>query len=141
MAARGRRSPSPSRSSRRASSMPSLSVKQIQCGALPKPLELRGAEGMREEERVGGAIGMRDAALHRLAGRQIRKPHEADAVVFAYPVIIGCITERQCQQSLLLEVRLVDAGEGSGDDRGTAEQARRERGVLAARSFAVVVIA
>src|SRR5207249_5915163 len=43
--------------------------------------------------------------------------------------------------ALLLEVRLVDPREAAHDDRGAAQETRREGRVLAARAFAVVRVA
>ena len=85
------------------------------------------------------AVRVRDAALDRLAGRQLREADEADAIVLADLVVVGRVAERQRQQALLLQVGLVDAREAARDDGRAAEQARRQRGVLAADAFAVVV--
>lgn len=56
-------------------------------------------------------------------------------------VIVGGVDERQCKHTLLLEVGLVDTGEGASDDSKTTEEARLEGGVLARRTLTVVVVA
>ena len=75
--------------------------------------------------------GLAIAAPHRLVGREVGEAEHADAVVLADLVVGGRVGERQRQQALLLQVRLVDAGEAAGEDRPWP---LRNRGSIAACS-------
>ena len=99
-------------------------MKQIQRRALAEPLELRPAERVIEAQRLGDAVRVFHTALHGLAGRHVRQPDEADAIVLAYAVVVRGILERQCQQALLLEVGLVNAGKAAHDYRRATEKTR-----------------
>lgn len=56
---------------------------------------------------------------------------ERDAVRWLHQVVVGRLGEREREHTLLLQVRLVDAGERLDNDGAAAEVARLERGVLA----------
>ena len=87
------------------------------------------------------AVGLGDAAPHRLVGRQVGQAEHRDAVVLADLVVGGRVGERERQQALLLEVRLVDAGERAGEDHPAVAEAGLHGGVLARRALAVVLVA
>src|SRR5215210_936477 len=76
-----------------------------------------------------------------LARRQVREAGQRYAVAFEDLVVVRRLAERQREQSLLLQVRLVNPREAARDDRGPAEETRDQRGVLAARAFTVVRVA
>ena len=65
-------------------------VEQVQRGALAGTTRAaRRANVCVELSSVSvGAVGVRDAARHRLARRQVREADEADAVVLADPVVV-----------------------------------------------------
>src|SRR5438445_701062 len=56
-------------------------------------------------------------------------------------VVIRRVLEGQHQQALLFQIGFVDARKAAGDHCGTAQQARRQRRMLAARPLAVVAVA
>ena len=56
-------------------------------------------------------------------------------------VVVSGVGEGDGQQALLLEVGLVDAGEGLDQHRASTQVARLQRGVLAAAALAVVLVA
>src|SRR5262249_5272755 len=116
-------------------------MEQVQGRPRPEPFELGGPERMLERERFEGSVGVPHATLHGLAWGQIRQPYEADAIVFTDAVIVRRVLKRQGQESLLLEIRLVDAGEAPRDHGRPAEEPWRESGVLAAAPLAIVVVA
>lgn len=64
-----------------------------------------------------------------------------DAVLFANLVVVGGVDERERQDALLLEVRLVDADEVLREHHGDVSIAGFHGGIFAARTFAVVVVA
>src|SRR5688572_20835029 len=113
----------------------------VERGAAAEPVQLAGGKRVVQPQGFARPVGVTDAALDGLAGGQARQADQAQAVVLADPVVVGRILERQREQPLLLEVRLVDAGEAARDDGGAAQQARAEGGVLAARALAVVLVA
>src|SRR5262249_46304349 len=55
-------------------------------------------------------------------------------------VVVRRVLERQCQQSLLFEIRLMDARKTPGNDCHTAQKARRQGSVLAAAAFAIIMV-
>ena len=57
---------------------------------------------------------------HGLAGRQVCEADQIEAIVLADAVVIGRILEGQGQESLFLEIRLVDARKAPGDDGSAA---------------------
>ena len=61
--------------------------------------------------------------------------------LFADVVVVCRVLERQRQQSLLLQVRLMDARKAPGNHCHTSQKARREGGVLAAAALAIVMVA
>ena len=84
---------------------------------------------------------MLDVRGHHDARREVGKADQADPVVLADALVVGRIAEGQREQALLLQVRLVDPREATGDDRGPAEQPWRQRGVFAAAALAIVSVA
>lgn len=55
-------------------------------------------------------------------------------------VVVGLVDERERDDTLLLQVRLVDARERLGDDEARTEVARLQCGVFASRALAIVVL-
>ena len=76
-----------------------------------------------------------------LSGCKVGHVVEGHGIVWPHLVVIGLVGERQWEHSLLLEVGLVNASEGLGDDSVAAEEAGLERGVLARAALAVVLVA
>src|SRR5207245_158556 len=91
--------------------------------------------------RNGRPAGVLDQALDGLPGRHAGQTEEAHPVVFADAIVVGRVLERQGQQSLLLQVRLVDPREAARDDGRAIQETRREGGVLTATAFPVVRVA
>ncbi|KUI59614.1 hypothetical protein VP1G_11144 [Cytospora mali] len=80
-----------------------------------------------------------DIAL-ALVLEHVVQTHGSDLVAGVDAVVVGLVGERQRDDALLLEVGLVDAGEGLADDDAGAEVPRLQGGVLAGRALAVVVL-
>ena len=99
-------------------------MEQVQGRSRMEPFQLRRAEGMSELQRLGFAICVSDTARHRLAGLYPRQPDETKAVLFADAVVVGGVLECQRQQSLFLQVRLMDACIAPGDDCRTPQKTR-----------------
>ncbi len=96
---------------------------------------------MQQDQRVGRAVRVADDAGHGPAGRQVGEADETDAVVLLDALVVVGVLERERQQSLFLQIGLVDARKAAGDHRGAAEKPRRQCGMLAAAAFAIVEIA
>src|SRR5580658_11381482 len=76
-----------------------------------------------------------------LRRRHRGQPDQAETVVLANAIVVIRIAKGQREQPLLLQIGLVDAREAAGNDGRTAEQSRREGGMLAAAALAVVPVA
>ena len=100
-----------------------LLVEQVQRRTQLEPRYLRLPVGVVKHQGFGVAVAVLDAAFHGLARGQVVQAHQADAVILLNPVVIGGIREGEGQQTLLLEVALVDAGKAADDDRRAAQQA------------------
>src|SRR5262249_52755234 len=94
-----------------------------------------------ERDLLARPVGVEEGALHRPARRELREAEQAQPIAGADPLVVGRITEAEREDALLLQVRFVDAREALRDDRGAAEPARGEGGVLAAAALAVVRVA
>src|ERR1700730_9075895 len=62
------------------------------------------------------------------------------AVIRADPVVICAVGKRQCQQTLFLQIGLVDTRETAGNDSHSAQESRTQRCMFPAASLAVVGI-
>lgn len=94
---------------------------------------------MREHAVPGLAVLRLDAHGDGLANGEFRA-HEVNGVVGVDLVVVGRVGEGQGEHTLLLQVGLVDTGEGTGDDGETAEVTGLERGVFTGRTLAVVPV-
>ena len=79
--------------------------------------------------------------LDRAAGREVGEADDVDGVVGLDPLVVVGVGERQGEHALLLQVRLVDAGERPHDHRPAVHVPRLHRRVLTGRAFAVVLVA
>ena len=73
--------------------------------------------------------------------RELGETDDVDGVVDQDPLVVVGVREREREDTLLLEVRLVDPGEGTDDDRSPVHVPHLHRRVLARRAFAVVLVA
>ena len=76
-----------------------------------------------------------------LSGCKVGHVVEGHGIVWPHLVVVGLVSERQWEHSLLLEIGLVNASEGLGDDGVAPEKAGLEGGVLARAALAVVLVA
>src|SRR5262249_30297676 len=88
-----------------------LLVEEVQRRAHPEPLELRRGVRVLERERLRRAVAVLHQARDGFARREAGQAHQADPVVLADPVVVRRVLEREGQQALLLQIRLVDARE------------------------------
>mmetsp|Transcript_24095 Transcript_24095/g.75512 ORF Transcript_24095/g.75512 Transcript_24095/m.75512 type:complete len:373 (-) Transcript_24095:1175-2293(-) len=79
--------------------------------------------------------------LELAARHKVREAGDGERVAGADLVVVGLVSEGEGEHALLLQVGFVDARERLDDHRAAAEVARLERGVLAGRALAVVLIA
>src|SRR5260370_26930480 len=114
---------------------------RVQGGARLEPADLLVGHGVEALDRDRLASRLVDHHLHRLARGQPGQPFDADPVRLLEQVVVRRLGERERQDPLLLEVRLVDAGEALDDHDLAAEVPRRHGRMLAARSPAVVLLA
>ena len=117
-----------------------LLAHDVEGGAGLEPLDLLGAERLHAFEGHDRAVGLDDLALDVLAGHRGEAEH-VDAVVLTDLVVGGRIGEGQRHEALLLQVRLVDAGEAASEDHHTTAEPGLHRSVLSRRALAVVAIA
>src|SRR5208282_5578420 len=87
------------------------------------------------------AVEMLDAAFDRLRRRHRGEPDQTEAVVLADAIVVIRIAKGQREQPLLFQIGLVDARQAAGNHCSTAEQSRREGGMLAAAALAIVPVA
>ena len=85
-----------------------------------EPLDLLLAHRVLELDLFLATLRVVDDRLHRLAGRQVLQARHADRVALQDPIVVVGVGECQRQQALLLQVRLVDAGEAARDDGAVA---------------------
>ena len=91
---------------------PAATLRRTMLSAEPpfEPVDLLVAERVAALEVDCRAVGLDDLAMDRLA-RHGRQAEHVDAVVLADRVVGGRVGERQRHETLLLGVRLMDAGE------------------------------
>src|ERR1700733_4709643 len=96
---------------------------------------------MIELQQFDCAVGMLDAAFDRFRRRHLEEPDQTEAVVLAEAIVVIRIAKGQSEQPLLLQIGLVNAREAASNHGSTAEQSRREGGMLAAAALAIVPVA
>src|SRR5690606_23081592 len=89
----------------------------VEGGAGLEPADLLGVEAVVQPDPLLTAVGVVEDGLHLLARLDGEDVHERDAVALADLLVVGGIREGEGKPALLLEVGLVDAGEGADDDR------------------------
>lgn len=94
---------------------------------------------MRKGNLEGLAILGVDDHGHRLADSEL-SAEDVDLVIGLDLVVVGGVREGEGKHTLLLQVGLVDASEGAGDDGETAKVTGLESGVLAGRPLTVVPV-
>lgn len=87
-----------------------------------------------------GTIGLGNDELHRFAGRKVLDTASLNDITARDLFIVVLVDERQGQDTLLLQVGLVDTCKRSGNDQRAAEVTDLESGVLASRTFTVVML-
>src|SRR6185437_15104267 len=102
----------------------------VKRGACPKPPELPLIVRVLQLQDLLGAVRVYQAASYRLAGRQLPQSEQAQPIVRPDPLVVVRVGEGQGEQALLLEVRLVNAGEAARDHRRAAEEPGTQGGVL-----------
>lgn len=95
---------------------------------------------MGEGDVEGGAVGGVNTEGHGLADGKL-SAEKVNLVVGGDLVVVLGVGEGEREHTLLLQVGLVDTGEGAGDDGETAEVAGLESGVLTGRALTVVPVA
>ena len=70
----------------------------------------------------------------------VEEAHGLDLVARLDGIVVGLVGEGEGHDALFLEVGLVDAGEGFGEDDAAAEVAGLQGCVFAGGAFAVVVL-
>ena len=113
---------------------------QVQCRAGLEPLDLALVETVCKRNLLLRAIAVLEHEREVLTGRKRLEAEDIDPVIRADLLVVGGIGEREREHTLLLQVRLVDTGEGAGDDSKTTEEAGLESGVLTRRTLTVVVV-
>ena len=84
---------------------------------------------------------MIDSQLERAIGRQLGQAQHRELVRLADQLVVRRVAECEREQALFLQVGLGDSREGAGDHDQAAQMAQLHRRVLAARTFAVVLVA
>src|SRR2546430_17539938 len=81
----------------------------IERRARPEPGDLLASQAVPDPDFLHATVRLLDQDLHRLPGLQRVQARDRHAVVLLEAVVVGGVDERQREQALLLEVRLVDA--------------------------------
>src|SRR5262245_35003349 len=97
---------------------------RIQGGARPEPADLLVRHGVVRLDRDGLVIRFVDHDVDGLSRRERGEPAHAHAVALVEEVVVGGPGEDQGQEALLLQVRLVNAGEAP-HEHGLASQVAR----------------
>src|SRR5207249_11631156 len=106
-----------------------------------KPSQRLVAAALHRLDRLRTSVELPDRHGHGLAGGQLREAGHADAVLRAKTVVVARVLESERQDALILEIRLVDAGEALDENHRTAKIPRRHGRVLAARALTIVLVA
>ena len=102
-------------------------LESVQGGAGTEPAQLLLVVGVLRLEAFLRAVFMREFDDDAAVGRKGVQVENRDAVLFLNLVVVGRIHEGECEDALLLEVGLVDAGEALGEDDADVEIARSGR--------------
>src|SRR5437762_4255533 len=106
-----------------------------------EPRDVLPGEAVERLDGLRPSVGLLDRHAHGLPRLERREAADAHTVLRLETLVVARVLEREGQDALLLEVRLVDAGEALDEDDGAAQVARRHRRVLAARAFTIVLVA
>src|SRR5438309_3402428 len=106
-----------------------------------EPRDVLPGEAVERLDGLRPSVWLLDRHAHGLPRLERREARDAHAVQRLEAVVVARVLEREGQGALLLEVRLVDAGEALDENDGAAQVARRHRRVLAARAFTIVLVA
>src|ERR1700722_2006838 len=100
--------------------VPAFLADDVECTAGPESLELVMAERVGTAELPTAPVGLGESTGHRRVRGQLGQVEDRDEVVFADDVVRRRIGEGQREETLLLQVRLMDPGEGAGQDHEPA---------------------
>jgi hypothetical protein len=87
------------------------------------------------------AVGRGHGDRHRLARGEVGQALGAEAIVLTDPVVVGRVGEGDREDALLLQVGLVDPGEGPGHDQDHAPEAGLHGRVLPGGALTHVLVA
>merc|ERR1719487_1488966 len=107
--------------------------------AVLEPLDLALVEGVRKLDLVRLAVLGVNLHGHGLANGEL-SAEKVNLVIGVELVVVGGLGEGERKHTLLLQVGLVDTGEGTGDDGKTTEVTGLESGVLTGRTLTVVPV-
>src|SRR5262249_31972258 len=106
-----------------------------------EPADVLVGQAVASLDRDRPAVRLVDTHLDGPAGREARESRDAHPIHLLEQVVVLGVRERQRQDPLLLQIRLVDAREALDQSRSRSEVPWGHRGGLAARSLAVVLVA
>lgn len=113
---------------------------QVQSGTGLEEFDLTGVEGVGNLDLLLGAVLVGDFDIEGLAGGELVQTEDGDLVSAGDLFVVGGVLEPQGQDSLLLQVCLVDSGKRPDDDGSATQKSGFEGGVFSGRTFTVVFI-
>ena len=104
------------------------------------PINLLGVEGVIQHDGIGAAVRMIQLAVERHARLEGLETEDADLVVRLHLVVVGLVVECEGEHALLLQIGLVDPGEGLDNDGPAAQEPWLQSSVFTGRTLAVVLV-
>ena len=95
---------------------------------------------MVQHDSVGAAVSVVQSAGEGHSGLEVLQTEDADLVVGLHLVVVCLVVECEGEHALLLQVGLVDPGEGLDNDGPAAEEPWLQSSVFTGRTLAVVLV-
>src|SRR5690606_18248999 len=115
------------------------SAHQVEGAARLEPGDLFLIEGVDDLEAFGGSVRMSQGDEQVFSGGEGGEADYVHPIVFTHLVVVGGVGELEGQQSLLLEIGLVDAGHAFGYHGAGAQETRGHGRMLAGGGFSVIL--
>lgn len=113
---------------------------QVEGGTSLEPLDLAFVEGVSKLDLLRGAVLVLNDEGEVFARSKALQTLDVNLVGTLDTVVVGRVDEGERKHTLLLQVGLVNTGEGADDDGKTTEETGLKSSMLTGRTFTVVVV-